>query len=112
MFSSLLHTGGLKISHLLVYMIAPLLGAALAVAFFHVIRSEEYHDNYFMWDHRDTLPTSTWDTYGSVSEKLTRQSAASASVPITGSSHIWATSNQPAAMSSEQLRVVGSPQKS
>lgn len=42
MFSNYVHTGGLKISIFLLYTIAPVLGALLAVAFFQVVRAEEY----------------------------------------------------------------------
>jgi len=42
MFSHFMHTGSLRLSHLMVYTFAPLLGSLFAVAFFGVIRSAEY----------------------------------------------------------------------
>lgn len=42
MLSHLVHTGNLKVSVLLLYTLAPLVGALLAVAFFQVIRRAEY----------------------------------------------------------------------
>lgn len=42
MFSNLFHTGYLKVSLLLIYTFAPLLGSLLAVGFFQVIREQEY----------------------------------------------------------------------
>jgi aquaporin Z len=42
LFSNFLHTGTLRVSLLLLYTVAPFLGALLAVAFFQVIREQEY----------------------------------------------------------------------
>jgi len=42
MFSSFLHTGYLRVSYLLLYMVTPIIGALIAVGLFHVIRAAEY----------------------------------------------------------------------
>merc|ERR1719174_1588884 len=42
MFSNFLHTGYLRVSVLILYMIAPLFGSLLAFSFFQVIREQEY----------------------------------------------------------------------
>jgi len=42
MFSNFLHTGYLRVSFLLLYMITPLFGALIAVGFFQIIREAEY----------------------------------------------------------------------
>lgn len=45
MLSHLWHSGDLKMLRLLVYTVTPFLGAALAVAFFRVIRNEEWNQH-------------------------------------------------------------------
>lgn len=42
MFSNFLHTGYLRISVLILYMIAPVFGSLLAFGFFQIIREQEY----------------------------------------------------------------------
>merc|ERR1719491_1283054 len=42
MFSNWIHTGGPKVSLLMLYTIAPILGSLLAVVFFNVVRAQEY----------------------------------------------------------------------
>lgn len=42
MFSNFLHTGYLRVSFLLLYMITPIIGSLIAVMFFQVIREAEY----------------------------------------------------------------------
>jgi len=52
MFSNFLHTGYLRVSVFLVYMITPIVGAVIAVGFFQVIREAEYN--------KDSQPASSY----------------------------------------------------
>lgn len=45
MFSNFLHTGYLRVSILMLYMITPLIGAFIAVMFFQIVREQEYKFN-------------------------------------------------------------------
>lgn len=60
MMSNFFHTGYLRVSVLLLYMITPLIGSFVAVLFFQVIREQEYKLEY-----KRQAPTSTrsWDAH-------------------------------------------------